>query len=94
MNHIGNLFAESKGPQWIEAKALKKGIGIHHGLVPKYIQQEIISLFNDGILNILIYTTTITEGVNTFAKNIIVLSGKKGTKDLKTFDAQNIEGRA
>ena len=34
------------------------------------------------------------RGVNTTAKNVIVLSGKKGTKDLKKFDAQNIEGRA
>lgn len=94
VNHIGNLFADKKGNQWIVSKALKKGIGIHHGLIPKYIQQEIISLFNEGILKVLICTTTITEGVNTTAKNIIVLSGKKGTKDLKKFDAQNIEGRA
>lgn len=94
INHIGNLFIDRKGNQWIVSKALKKGIGIHHGLVPKYIQQEIISLFNEGILKVLICTTTITEGVNTTAKNIIVLSGKKGTKDLKKFDAQNIEGRA
>ena len=93
-NHLSNLFAEGKGAQWIVTKALKKGIGIHHGLVPKYIQQEVISLFNDGVLKVLICTTTITEGVNTTAKNMIVLSGKKGTKDLKKFDAQNIEGRA
>lgn len=92
--HIENLFADRIGTQWIVLKALKKGIGIHHGLVPKYIQQEIISLFNDGILKILLCTTTITEGVNTTAKNIVVLSGKKGKKDLKKFDAQNIEGRA
>ena len=94
VNHIGNLFADRKGNQWIVSKALKKGVGIHHGLVPKYIQQEIISLFNEGILKVLICTTTITEGVNTTAKNIIVLSGKKGTKNLKKFDAKNIEGRA
>ncbi|WP_302979421.1 helicase-related protein [Paraprevotella clara] len=94
VNHISNLFIDRKGNQWIVSKALKKGIGIHHGLVPKYIQQEIISLFNEGILKVLICTTTITEGVNTTAKNIIVLSGKKGTKNLKKFDAQNIEGRA
>lgn len=93
-DHIGNLFAEGKGVQWIVRKALKRGIGIHHGLVPKYIQQEIISLFNEGILKVLICTTTITEGVNTTAKNMIVLSGKKGKKDLKKFDALNIEGRA
>ena len=93
-NHIDSLFANGRGAQWIVSKALKKGIGIHHGSVPKYIQQEIISLFNQNILKILICTTTITEGVNTTAKNVIVLSGKKGRKDLKKFDAQNIEGRA
>ena len=93
-NHIDSLFENGKGAQWIVSKALKKGVGIHHGSVPKYIQQEIISLFNQNILKILICTTTITEGVNTTAKNVIVLSGKKGRKDLKKFDAQNIEGRA
>lgn len=93
-NHLEGLFAERKGAQWIVTKALKRGVGVHHGLVPKYIQQEIINLFNEGVLKVLICTTTITEGVNTTAKNMIVLSGKKGTKDLKKFDAQNIEGRA
>lgn len=94
INHIEGLFAENKGKQWIVTMALKQGIGIHHGLVPKYIQQEIISLFNDGILKILVCTTTITEGVNTTAKNMIILDGKKGIKPLKKFDALNIEGRA
>ena len=94
VSHIEGLFAERKGSQWIVTKALKQGVGIHHGLVPKYLQQEIISLFNQNVLKVLICTTTITEGVNTIAKNMIVLSGKKGTKDLKKFDAQNIEGRA
>lgn len=94
VNHLERLFADRKGAQWIVTKALKQGVGIHHGLVPKYIQQEIISLFNEGVLKVLICTTTITEGVNTTAKNMVVLSGKKGLKDLKKFDAQNIEGRA
>lgn len=80
--------------EWIVVKALKHGIGIHHGLVPKYMQKEIINLFNNSQLKFLISTTTITEGVNTTAKNLIVLHYKKGTKELKPFDAKNIEGRA
>ncbi|WP_419673672.1 helicase-related protein [Aliarcobacter butzleri] len=40
-------------------------------------QKEIIKLFNNGDINILISTTTITEGVNTSAKNLIV-QGHKG----------------
>jgi len=90
INHLSKNFNKD----WIVVKSLEKGIGIHHGLVPKYIQKEIISLFNNGYLNVLLSTTTITEGVNTSAKNLIVLHSKKGDKELKKFDAKNIAGRA
>lgn len=79
---------------WVLINALKNKIGIHHGRIPKYIQKEIVTLFNQGSLNILISTTTITEGVNTSAKNLVVLSHLKGKKPLKSFDAKNIVGRA
>ena len=82
------------GEEWIVVVALKARIGIHHGLIPKYIQKEIINLFGRGQLVYLFSTTTITEGVNTPAKNIIITSLKKGKKDLKQFDAKNIAGRA
>lgn len=90
VQHLENTYST----EWIVVKALKYGIGIHHGLVPKYIQKEIINLFNKGTLLYLISTTTITEGVNTSAKNIIITSNKKGSKNLKPFDAKNIAGRA
>ncbi|MDC8002921.1 helicase-related protein [Aureisphaera galaxeae] len=90
VDHISDNF----NSEWILISALKHGIGIHHGLVPKYIQKEIVSLFNIGHLKILLSTTTITEGVNTSAKNLIVLHNKKGNKPLKKFDAKNIAGRA
>ena len=90
LNHLQETF----GDDWIVVKALKSRIGIHHGLLPKYIQKEIIDLFNRGLLICLFSTTTITEGVNTSAKNIIIVSSKKGKKPLKQFDATNIAGRA
>lgn len=90
LNHIGSRFPND----WILYRALKHGIGIHHGLIPKYIQKEIIRLFNDGSIKVLISTTTITEGVNTSAKNLVVMNSHKGSKKLKKFDAKNIAGRA
>lgn len=92
LNHLTNTFDE----RWIVIQALKKGIGVHHGVVPKYIQKEIIDLFNDSEneVNILSATTTITEGVNTTAKNMIVYRSAKGDKPLLKFDAKNIAGRA
>lgn len=90
IDHLTVVF----GDEWIVVQALRHGIGIHHGLVPKYIQREIISLFNNGDISVLLSTTTITEGINTTAKNVIVMSDMKGAKALKHFDAQNIAGRA
>lgn len=90
LNHLEHTF----GDDWIVLKALKSRIGIHHSLIPKYIQKEIINLFNSGALLCLFSTTTITEGVNTSAKNIIIASNKKGAKPLRQFDAKNIAGRA
>ena len=90
LEHLQSTF----GDDWIVLKALKCRIGIHHSLIPKYIQKEIINLFNKGALICLFSTTTITEGVNTSAKNIIITSSKKGTKPLRQFDAKNIAGRA
>lgn len=91
---IRHLISTYKYPDWIVIKGLKNKIGIHHGLVPKYIQKEVINFFNEGLIDVLVSTTTITEGVNTSAKNLVVLNSKKGNKPLKTFDAKNIAGRA
>jgi len=89
--HLRSTFLYT---DWSIIKGLEKKIAIHHGLVPKYVQKEIIKLFNNGDVDVLISTTTITEGVNTSAKNLIVTSATKGNKPLKTFDAKNIAGRA
>lgn len=90
LKHLENEF----GDNWCLVKALKEGIGIHHGTIPKYIQKEIIKLYNEGIIKCIFSTTTITEGVNTTAKNMIILSNKKGQENLKKFDILNIIGRA
>lgn len=91
---LQHLVKTYKHSNWIVAEGLKNKVGVHHGLVPKYIQKEIINFFNNGVIDVLVSTTTITEGVNTSAKNLLVLNAKKGKKDLKTFDAKNIAGRA
>ena len=90
IHHLENQF----GKNWCLVKSLKQGIGIHHGTIPKYIQREIIRLYNEKVLKCIFTTTTITEGVNTTAKNMIILSSKKGREQLKKFDILNIMGRA
>lgn len=50
--------------------------------------------FNQGTFDILFCTSTIVEGVNTDAQNMIILNASKGGHKLTPFDIKNIKGRA
>lgn len=80
--------------EWSLIRVLKNGFGMHHGKLPKYIQREILEQFNEKTFSILFCTSTIVEGVNTDAKNMIILNASKGQKKLSPFDIKNIKGRA
>lgn len=81
--------------QWCLTDCLNNRIGIHDGALPRHITTSIIDYFNNKDLNCLFCTTTIIEGVNTSAKNIIYYDKTKG-KDtpIDFFDYSNIKGRA
>lgn len=81
-------------PEWAVCQALQHGIGVHHGGVPRALQQYFIRLFNEGHIRILVCTSTIIEGVNTVAKNVIVYDRRKSKDVLDHFTYKNIAGRA
>lgn len=80
--------------EWSLVKVLKNGFGMHHGKLPKYIQREVLEQFNARVFNALFCTSTIVEGVNTDAKNMVILNSSKGRRKLSPFDIKNIKGRA
>ena len=80
--------------EWSLLNNLKYDIGIHDGALQKHITTSIIDYFNNGKLKYLFCTSTIIEGVNTSAKNIIYFDSKKGPNDVDYFDYSNIKGRA
>lgn len=85
---------ENYHENWILSKALKNGIGIHHGALPRAIQQEMIKLFNSGAIRVLLCTSTIIEGVNTSAKNVIIYDRRNANPVVSMFTYKNIQGRA
>lgn len=85
---------ENVSEEWSLVQCLSKGVAFHHGSMPRYIQAELVDSFNRGEIQSLVCTTTMTEGVNTTAKNVIVYSNKKGEELLTGFDYKNIKGRA
>ncbi len=82
-------------PEWSLINLLKNEIGIHDGALQKHITSTIIDYFNSQKLKYLFCTTTIIEGVNTSAKNIIFFDSTKGNQNpIDYFDYSNIKGRA
>lgn len=79
---------------WHLVGALRRGIGIHHGRLPRALAQFVVRAFNDGKLNFLVCTSTLIEGVNTKAKNIIVYDHKINRTPLDLFTFNNICGRS
>ena len=85
---------EGSCKRWSLIHILKNGYGVHHGKLPRYVQNEILRLFNNNCFKFMFCTSTITEGVNTDARNIVLVNNSKGMKPLTTFDIKNINGRA
>ena len=82
-------------PRWSLIECLIHGIGIHDGALQKHITSSIIKFFNENKLNYLFCTTTIIEGVNTSAKNVVYFDKTKGyLKPIDYFDYNNIKGRS
>jgi hypothetical protein len=81
-------------PQWRLARALQNGVGIHHGRLPRAIGHYLVSAFDAGEVNFLVCTSTLIEGVNTKAKNIVVYDSSINRRPIDLFTFNNIRGRS
>jgi len=86
--------ASNYHPDWVLVRSLNAGIGIHHGRIPRALAHYMVSAFNEERLRFLICTQTLIEGVNTTAKNILIVDDQIVGKKLDLFTFRNIQGRA
>lgn len=91
---LADWLAAHYSPDWSLVDFLRAGIAIHYAALPRSISQYILHLFNQGAIRYLLCTSTIIEGVNTSARNIIVYDNKIATKKFDFFTFNNIKGRA
>lgn len=95
LNGFHEWLCNNYHADWVFVKAISNGIGLHHGKLPRSISQTVVRYFNSGKLPILICTSTLIEGVNTSAKNVIIYDNKiAGRKALDFFTFNNIKGRS
>lgn len=81
-------------PDWILPRALRAGIAIHYGPLPRSIAHEMVRFFNGDRIQFLVCTSTLIEGVNTKAKNVVIFDNKIAREKLDYFTFNNIKGRS
>lgn len=74
---------------------LRKGVGYHYGRMPHFVRLVIKELFENKAINDLCCTSTLLEGVNLPAKNIVLFNPKLGLKIfMNKSGIRNLAGRA
>ncbi len=94
LNDAAGWVGEAFHPDWSLRTAIEKGVGIHHGRIPRALAHLNVRLFNEGKLKFLVCTSSLIEGVNTAAKNVIIYEGKLASSNLDFFTFRNIQGRS
>jgi len=93
---FSNWLTINYGANWKLTNLIKRGIGIHNGQLHRSISQIQVKLFEEkeGLDNI-VSTSSIIEGVNTSAENVIIWRNRKsgGNELLDSFTYKNIIGR-
>ena len=94
MDEAAEWIAEQYHPAWHFGLGLAQGIGVHHGRIPRALGQFVIKQFNDEHLRFLVCTSTLIEGINTKARNIVILDDRINRTEIDRFTFNNIRGRA
>ena len=92
---LAQFASESVHESYELARCLRKGVAFHYGEMPSQLRREIEQAVADGIVDYLVCTSTLLQGVNLPAKNIFLLRPEKGSnKPLVSTDFWNLAGRA
>lgn len=83
------------GPEYSLRDMIQRGFGIHNGQLHRSLSQLQVKLFEEQVgIDRIISTSSIIEGVNTQAENVILWSTKNGNSQIDYFTYSNISGRA
>lgn len=94
LNAFSGWLKENYGDDYKLAQAVLKGVGIHNGKIHRSLSQLQVKLFEkNGRINNLVSTSSIIEGVNTSAENVVLWSNRNGNHGLTSFAYNNIAGR-
>jgi superfamily II DNA or RNA helicase len=90
-----SYLKEHVHPQYYLADFLSYGIAYHYGTMPQFVRFHIKRLFEQKNITYLACTSTLLEGVNLPAKNLVLYKPRKGIQlPMDTLSIRNLIGRA
>lgn len=93
-NHFSKWLRKNYQSDWLLADLAERAVGVHNGSMHRCLSQLQVKLFEyENGFNSIISTSSIIEGVNTTAQNVILWRSKIGGNNLKDFTYKNIIGR-
>jgi len=88
-------------PNYDLIKTLDNGIAYHHGKVPSHIRNVLEYAIKEKMIDTTVCTTTLMQGVNLPAQNVIMRNGYLSTRNiggdmpkLTNYEISNLRGRA
>lgn len=95
LNHFQSWLATNYDANWELTKLVTRGVGVHNGQLHRSLSQIQIRLFEEEQgLDSLVSTSSIIEGVNTSARNVVLWSNRNGRARIDDFTYRNIVGRS
>ena len=94
-------YKETVDEHYSLCKALEKGITYHHGRLPYHVRRTLEKAMQENWITNIVCTTTLLQGVNLPAQNIIIRNPnlyikkkQEKTVELTNYEMANLRGRA
>ncbi len=82
------------GENSFEYRLLRRGVVVHHGKMPDLVSKTLLNIYRQGLCNIILATSTLTEGVNLPINTIIIPTLRRKKSSIPVDEFRNLAGRA
>jgi len=101
LNVLIKYVSNTVHPNYDLCKTLDNGIAYHHGKVPSHIRNVLEFAIKKKMIDTIVCTTTLMQGVNLPAQNVIMRNGYLSTRNIQgempkltNYEISNLRGRA
>ncbi|MGM8226792.1 DEAD/DEAH box helicase [Cellvibrio sp. ARAG 10.3] len=100
LKSLSEYFKGSVHPKYELAKIVESGVAYHTGKTPMHVRKSIEYATSKQLIKCLFCTTTLMQGMNLPAKNVVIrnphlfIAKKKGSASLSAYEFANLRGRA